>query len=297
MSLLPATLAEPVVGQLASLLLAPEDATVASPAWSAVSRAFAVGVMLADAPLVALGLVGFALGTFWAVSGGLGRCEPALSLRASQRRLVASLYGELTARLFHFRAELCVVSAILLAFLSAVCDLSQLLIVRRPLICGGLCPAPILTCCLCGFRRARQMRASNRTAAPLVVATQLLLAASNALRFAFLLVIATRCPTQEAWARKLAATALNVGAPKGPSPVTVIECKELTSGFDDDDDDEHGKGGPDSRPAGHSGEWRSWLGEARGRVGRVFAWALLLAILALVRLHSIVYVRPSMVVY
>lgn len=47
------------------------------PVWTTVSRAFAVEVMLADAPLASLGLVGFALGACWTVIGGLGRYEPA----------------------------------------------------------------------------------------------------------------------------------------------------------------------------------------------------------------------------
>ena len=119
------------------------------------------------------------------------------------------------------------------------------------------------------------MRASNRSAAPLVIATQLLLATSNALRFAFLLLVASRCPTREAWSRKLATAALAAGAPK-----EAVERKELTSGFDDDEEvDEDGSA---LRQAGHSGEWRSWLGEVGGRVGQALAWALLVAIMVLV---------------
>lgn len=71
----------PEPSQLRYVLLATD-----APAWSTLSRAFAIQVMLADAPLVALGLVGFALGTFWACSGGMGRCVLYLTFASRLRR-------------------------------------------------------------------------------------------------------------------------------------------------------------------------------------------------------------------
>lgn len=50
---------------------------------SRLGRVAAVQVLLADAPLIALGLVGFGLGTFWLLVGGMGRS--ALFARSAAR--------------------------------------------------------------------------------------------------------------------------------------------------------------------------------------------------------------------
>lgn len=123
-----------------------------------------------------------------------------------------------------------------------------------------------------------QVRGPSRTPTALVVAQQTLLALSSSLRLAFLLLVASRCPPREAWARELASSrAAQRRAAAAEEEAADGEPKTLRSGFDDDEEEE------DHARAVHSGLWSACSSGMLGRVLRLKAWMLVVAVAVLVR--------------